>query len=190
MMQGVVQVDGTRPDPRGVNFRLLSNALSKYHLDDNDSNAYCCWFPAPDLSGSVVFADAHPWTDGYKQTITIGLPPWPASDSINRSTFVPLTVQAGSVPIGTNNAVVQFGYSPTFYCTSRQEACVANGSGQVNETTPFYFASEAFTGIPCQSGCTITIPVLAQRVVYYRLQYRRADGSLVSSGPVQVGVTP
>jgi len=66
------------------------------------------------------------------------LPPWPTSDTINRTTYVQVPI---SVPNG--NIRIKFGYGengdPSLgYCTTRQEACwtttAASGS------SPFVFA--------------------------------------------------
>ncbi|HEY1206700.1 MAG: hypothetical protein ABSH46_04205 [Bryobacteraceae bacterium] len=129
------------------------------------------------------------WLDGMRtENMAMKLPPWPAKDSINRGTFIPMLTPVGAVPSGTNNVVVEFGYDTGFHCTSRQEACEAVGA-RVNETTPFYWASEnysGFTGAPRM----IVIPAISQRVLYYRLKYRDAANAEIATGPTQVQVVP
>ena len=110
-------------------------------------------------------------------------------DSVDRGTFVPVAVQLGSVPAGTNNVIVQFGYNPSFYCTSRQEECIANQS-TINEATPFYWASESYIGLACASGCTVAIPAISQRVVYYRVQYRDESGRVITAAATAVAAVP
>jgi hypothetical protein len=131
------------------------------------------------------------WVDDqYSTDYAVKAPPFPGGDSANRATFMPVTVQVNSVPAGTDNVVAEFGYDTNFYCTSRLETCVANGTGQVNETTPFAWASESYSGLSCAAGCTLTIPALPQRVLYYRLKYRNAGGGVIMTGPARVAVTP
>jgi len=126
------------------------------------------------------------WTEVLKIPPTI-------FDSVNRTTFIPVQEQIGSVPTGTNNIIAEFGYaengSPaSFYCTQRTEACVAVSS-TVNETTPFYFASESYTGLSCASGCTITLPGYPARVIYWRVKYRDVSNNVIATSPIRVGVS-
>jgi hypothetical protein len=124
------------------------------------------------------------------------LPPYPASDGVARFTFLPVPV-AIDPPAGlpAQSVIVEFGYaengSPeSYYCTSRQETCVA-ASGGINQTAPFYFEqSETYSGVPCATGCTVTVPALSQRVLYYRWKYLSGSGQVVSSSQVHVVVTP
>jgi hypothetical protein len=130
------------------------------------------------------------WVDDqYSGYYAVKVPPFPNVDSAIRNTFSPVTVQVNSVPPGTDNVVAEFGYGTNYYCTSRSEVCVATGTGPVNETTPFAWASESYSGLPCAAGCTLTIPALPQRVVYYRLKYRTATGTVLLTGPARVAVT-
>lgn len=116
--------------------------------------------------------------------------PYPAPDSVARGTFVPVMI--GVRPpagLAVNNAVVEFGYqeygAPQLVnCTTRNDACFANASTVPGGNAPFYFASENPGGTPCASGCTIVIPAISQRVLFYRVQYRNTSNAVISSGPV------
>jgi hypothetical protein len=131
-----------------------------------------------------------PRLDEVRSEIMLGkLPPFPAEDSVNRGTFIPVSVHLDAVPAGTDNVAVDFGYDSAFRCTARNEACVATGTGPVNEATPFYFSGETYAGRPCASGCTVTIPALPQRVLYYRARYRGLGGSAVGAGSTEVVVS-
>jgi hypothetical protein len=185
----VVQVglDGFKRDQNGSRSRVISRALSQPRRNGAYFNAHVT------ADGRWALAQAR-WLDGVKsQAVAIRLPSFGAPDSVNRATFVPLHVQVAPVT-GTDNVVAEFGYDPAFSCTSRQEACVSVTGGsspmQVSESTPYYWASDTYAGVPCSSGCTVTIPAVSQRVVYYRIKHRRADGSLVATGSTEVAVAP
>ena len=122
------------------------------------------------------------------------VPPYNNVDSQARNTFLPVTVNLPP-PAGVpaDNAVVEFGYAEngaaeSLYCTSRQEACVA-ASDTVDSANPFYWASESFHGMPCANGCTIVVPGISGRVVYYRWKLRDASGNVISTGALQAAVT-
>ncbi|HWR52086.1 MAG TPA: hypothetical protein VN428_13320 [Bryobacteraceae bacterium] len=130
------------------------------------------------------------WLDGVRtELLAVKLPPPPAEDGVNRTTFIPLPLKLGSAPAGTDTAVVEFGYEPEFRCTSSREVCLATAA-TVGEAAPFAFESENPAGAPCTSGCTITIPQLPQRVLYYRVKYRAAGGTVIATGATQVAVSP
>ena len=62
--------------------------------------------------------------------------------------------------------------------TTRREACVKAdqpGSG-------FGFASDGVPGVPCAGGCSITIPLIPQRIAYYRVRYRDSGGNDLTAG--------
>jgi hypothetical protein len=122
--------------------------------------------------------------------------PYPPADSVARGTFIPVTLTV-KPPAGlaVNNAIVQFGYqeygAPQFIdCTTRGDACIATASTVTPGNEPFYFASENPAGAPCASGCTITVPAISQRILYYRVQYRAANNAVIASGPLVSVVVP
>jgi len=64
---------------------------------------------------------------------------------------------------------------------ARPAGNLRGGKRLVNTVTPFFFEqSESYSGAPCATGCTITIPAFSQRAVYYRWKYlgRRAGGRI------------
>lgn len=116
----------------------------------------------------------------------IAPPPFPGVDSRNRGTFVGIPVTITSVPAGTDNVLVQFGYDGTFQCSrNRDNTCYAE-SATLNEATPFMFDHETLTGVSCASGCTVTIPAIANRVLYYRVVYRNSGGAVIAHGATEV----
>jgi hypothetical protein len=94
-----------------------------------------------------------------------------------------------------NDVIVEFGYAEngdpgSFNCTSRRESCVAV-SGAVNSSTPFFYEqTETYSGAPCASGCTVAIPALSQRILYYRWKYRDAFGNAIATSEIRAAATP
>ncbi|MGA2739126.1 MAG: hypothetical protein ABSG65_16940 [Bryobacteraceae bacterium] len=122
--------------------------------------------------------------------------PYPAPDSVVRGTFVPVAL-ALQPPAGlaVNNAIVEFGYqeygAPQFIdCTTRNDACIATASTVTPGNQPYYFASENPAGAACGSGCTITVPAISQRILYYRVEYRTASNAVLAAGPLTSVVVP
>jgi hypothetical protein len=123
------------------------------------------------------------------------MPPYPPPDSVNRGAFVPISV-AFNPPAGTNNTVIDFGYqeyaqSGVPYCTTRLDLCEATAATIPSGYQPFKFSSEAPTGIACSSPpCTITIPAISQRELYYRFRYQNSSGATIQVGPWQIQQVP
>jgi hypothetical protein len=122
--------------------------------------------------------------------------PYPPADSVARWTFVPWPVSV-SPPAGldVNNAIVEFGYQEygapqLINCTTRNDACIATAGTPIAENQPFYFASENPAGASCASGCTITIPAISQRILYYQVKYRAANNTVLAADPPNAIVVP
>lgn len=150
--------------------RALTQGLQPYKLMNKSSDAHQTpdgkWMMFPSYDG---FGAAHEGIWLAK------VPIWPGYDGINRNDFYqkPITVSAVG---GATEALIEFGYDPNFYCTSRSEVCVSAASNN-----PYFFASESFTAVSCSSGCTINIPVIPNRVVYYRIKWRDSGHSVVQT---------
>jgi hypothetical protein len=126
-------------------------------------------------------------------------PPYPPddpSDTVARGTFVPMSVSLSPPPgLGANNAIVEFGYQEygapqLINCTTRNDACIAVASTVPSGNQPFYFASENPAGAPCASGCTIAIPAISERILYYQVKYRSANNTVLAADPVTSVVVP
>ncbi|MGD0652479.1 MAG: hypothetical protein ABSA97_15285, partial [Verrucomicrobiia bacterium] len=186
-MTAAVQVDITRADSTGSSIRLVSHGTwptERPGPTDFDTAARAMGLP----DGTAVAFDGYVNGNATDQVMVAHTPPWPVLDSINRTTFLPLPKQLDSPPGGTDNAVIEFGYNANFYCTQRAEACVAN-SATISESSPFQWAGDTFAGLPCGSGCSIVIPAIAQRVVYYRFKYRRGS-AVIATSDTEVAVVP
>lgn len=165
------------PDVQGRRGRVLVHFPSYQKLN-------IFGHPKPQRSGNLFL---FPWATRWRQEMMVGvLPPW-REDSSNRGTFTPLEVQAGT-GISANRLVVAFGYNTNYNCTTRNEACYATAT-TISESAPFSFASELTTtsGPACSGGCTVVVPSIGGRVVYYRL-YNNNSGTLTAVGPMRVAV--
>ena len=119
------------------------------------------------------------------------LPPYPGRTAVNRVSWIPVPVRVTSVPPGTDNVIVEFGYDPNFYCSSRREVCIANASSIQSGSSAFSFAtSDSYSGLSCASGCTVAIPALSQRVMWYQIDYRNASGQTILTRKEEPLVTP
>ncbi len=144
-------------------------------------------------------SNTKPTPDGQwimlRSNIVLKLPPYPAANSVVRTSFSPVVVNLKPpASAGVNNAVVEFGYTTTLYCTVRTEKCVATKSA-IDEVNPFVWPTEVggdtgVTGMPCSSGCTIAIPAISGKVVFYRWSYRNASQAVIATSPLQVTVVP
>jgi len=194
-LNAIAQVGYAETDPAGLLARTVTKGLIRQRALDVNQNVRVL----PDASWLLFRTVA---VNGAEDAIVVGkLPPYPPVDSASRNTFVPVTVNLKPpAKLGATNAIVEFGYlengdASNFFCTSRRDVCVA-ASATVG-TVPFLFASEGtggvesgLTGVACASGCTVSIPGLPQRVLYYRVKYRNAGNLVVAQTGVQVAVTP
>lgn len=116
--------------------------------------------------------------------------PYPTPDSVDRGTFVPMVLNL-QPPAGLNvdNAIVQFGFTEySGNCTSRNDPCLANTA--IVGSPPFHFASENPSGMPCSTSCTIAVPAISQRVLYYQVEYRDKSNRTLAASPSQAAAVP
>lgn len=177
-------------DPTGLYGRQLTDWLVHYrylNINANDQGT-------PDGAWAMTEMENFGMEYGIG---TMKIPPLPALDSVDRTTFVPATINlTAPTGIGVANALIQFGYDeygqPTdFNCTLRGESCYVKDS--TVQTVPFSFPSDGtsgtlatLAGASCASNCSIAIPTISQRVVYWRPIYRDSSNSIVQTGATQV----
>jgi hypothetical protein len=171
--QTIPQIGYTQAGIAGATGRVLTQGLSRYRWYDIFWNAKS----TPDGKW-ILFRT--PWLSGQRHEVLMAkAPPFPEPDNLNRSTFISLAIPVNPpvfpprVRPNIQNVVVEFGYDPDFNCTSRREACV-KGDG-----ADFKYTSEPIEGVACASGCTVQIPAISQRVVYYRVKYRDPENQVV-----------
>ena len=145
------------------------------------------WRSMPDASWGLMLTT---YADGvFPVMFAAKPPPWPGYDLVRRDNFITQTVQLGP---GAALAEVRFGYEEfgtpgQFFCTSRQEACASGPA-----SAPFnYITTDGHAGVACASGCSITIPALPGRVVWWQ-EFRSADGGTTwtAQGQLQPAAVP
>jgi len=185
----IVQYTLQYTDYYGAYTRALANATSRLRMVTNFENNTSL----PD--GSMLFYRAEFLNLDRQDLWALQLPPYPPTDSTNRGTFVPISVSF-TPPGGTNTTLVDFGYQEyaqggTPYCTTRLDMCEATAATAPTGFQPFKFASETPVGLACGSSlCSIEIPAISQRMLYYRLRYQDSGGGTISIGPWKIQVVP
>ncbi len=181
----ITQSDISRDDAEYLNGRRLSMGFTgpgrQYHFTNSHTTPSARW---------AFFGPG--WVDGVRpDMLMLKLPPWPNTEQDRtRNTFVPIQVDLPSNGEYAK-ARIRFGYAEngpasSFFCTSRQEACVTD-----TQLSPFaYEQSETLTPADCQGGCSVVIPAIPGRVLYYRVERLNSGGGSVFQGPTQVRVIP
>jgi hypothetical protein len=176
----ITQSDISRDDPDYLNGRRLSMGFTgpgrQYHF----TNAHTT------PSGKWAFFGPG-WIDGVRpEVLMLKLPPWPNTEQDRtRNGFVPIRVDLQANE-SYSKARIRFGYAENgpvdgLFCTSRQESCVTD-----KQLTPFaYQQSENLTPADCQGGCSISIPAIPGRILYYRVE-RLNDSGEVFQEPIKV----
>jgi hypothetical protein len=168
---GYTQYEVDRPDPFGLRWRRLTDLLNGPGRADNFANLHAL-LTADWAVGAVK------WGDGIRGDVFgIKLPPWPNEDSIIRNNFVKIMISLGGA---TGTSVrVRFGYSENLFCSSRLEQC----STAVANSDPYAWLSESQKWTPCgneTAGCSVDIPAVAGRVLYYVVDRQSSSGAIVS----------
>ncbi len=127
---------------------------------------------------------------GYRTDLfAIKLPPWPKEDGVARNTFVPVAVKVEGVP--GSSVRVRWGYAeygvdsdgkPLYCSAERQEDC-STVIPKASPQDPYSWLSESAGQAweECSKGCTVNVPAVSGRVVYYVVD-RKTDGGVKSSG--------
>ena len=171
----------------GERTRLLGHVFPIAHLQSR----YAAAKALPSGDWAWTLANRHEWPGVYMFKV----PPYPPEDSVNRGAFVSVPVSLKPpAGLGVNNAMIEFGYAENgapgdFYCTTRKEACIVTASA-VDPAAPFQYASESIPGVPCAGGCTIALPAVSKRVLYYRVKYRDAGATVLAASALQVVAVP
>jgi hypothetical protein len=173
------QVGVKSADPDGRNGRRVTAAFGRYHWLNEFWNVKAL----PDGRWMLVWST---FLQGLRNSVLlVKLPPFPSPDSVNHGDYIPVAVKLPppSVP-GSHNAIVQFGYDTNYFCTSRREICVQGN------TPEFTYQRENASGVPCSNGCTIQVPAISQRVLYYRVVLRDASNNVLKTYTPEVRAIP
>lgn len=175
----ITQNSAAKVDIQGSGSRRLTNGFTRYRFLPT------FWNPKVSPDGRLIFFQA-PWVNGLRDSVWMAkIPAYPAPDGLNHGDYVPVSVKVPTVA-SASTAVVQFGYDPNYFCTSRQEICVA-----ANSTSPeFYWAGETFTRVSCSAGCTITVPGISQLALYWRILVYDGGGSVISTIQMYPKIVP
>lgn len=146
---------------------LRQNYLGWLGMGPEQQYVYSSIIPTPD--GLYILFTGFV-TSGYHTGLMMAKLPDIKLDSINRTSYIPVIVKDKGI-----NVDVRFWYDEyNGKCSPRNEDCFANGAA-INESIPFYFASENYSK---QSGnITIRIPVLPNHIVYYRVRKNGVEGA-------------
>jgi hypothetical protein len=107
---------------------------------------------------------------------------------------VPVTVTYQGVPFASNIRA-RFGYlengGDQLRCTAYAQDCsteIPSGAS----TDPYSFTNESVTRESCANGtiCTITIPSLPNRLLYYVVDRLDGSGAVVTTSAMQVVAVP
>jgi hypothetical protein len=167
-----VQFDVSKPDPTGARWRVLSSLWGGPGRTDNYANVH-----GTDGAGWVFGVGK--WANGDRSQIYgIKVPSW-RLDSQYRGDFeqIPIKVSGRS----GDTVRVRFGYDTNLFCTTRQEQC---STGATNGDA-FAWASEQPSWQACTNQCSVTVPGIAGRVLYYVVDRKDSTG-VISSGLTQV----
>ncbi len=182
----IMQFDVSRPDVRGQRQRRLGYGLAGPMRQYEFNNAR----PTPD---GKYFIFPGNWTDGLRRELLIGkLPPWPAEDTFDRTDFMQVPVKIDPVA-SEPNVRIRFGYAEngppeSLFCTTRQESC-STEIPTASPSDPYSFMGEARQVQDCSAGCTVNLPAISGRVVYYIVDRLDAVGNAVSL-PMVAQVVP
>jgi hypothetical protein len=136
------------------------------------------------------------WCSGVRSDLFMAkLPPFPRTTKATGggSTFQPVLVKIGASS-NWDLARIRFGYvenggnPTTFYCTPRQEDC--STTANATASSPFAFESEAPVWTSCSGGCSITVPALPGRIVYYVVDRKNSTTGGLETSAMMTAINP
>jgi hypothetical protein len=180
----VTQYDTRFTDVTGTRSRRLTSAFVAPGRQYNFTNAKA----TPDAAWVQIMSS---WLEGQRTDMFWAkLPPFPGATAnpniLLGSTNLNLSFGAGATgdTLRVSFGYVENGAAPNlFYCTTRKDVCHTSSTATL--INPFLFASEAQSPTPCASGCTIPIPAIAGRMMYYHTVRQSAISNSVT-GPLSV----
>lgn len=168
----IVQIGIVEGDSNGKWFRALTDGLMPVKIMSIGSDSH----QTPDGKWATIYNIA---PSGKTSILLAKVPAWPGFDGISRNTFQQKTLSLPAMA-GADNVIVEFGYDTNLYPTSRSEVGVAAAN-----SNPYFFASETYNGVPCTNGCSISIPIIPDRIAYYRVRWRNGS-TVISTSSIDV----
>lgn len=160
----------------GQTERRLTTGGARY----NGQNSYANAKTLPGAPSILTFECATANLQMINALCISNMPADPGLSSIPHNTFVPLSI---SIP-GVSGMTVRanFWYAETGgFCTSRQEQCYT-----ANSPITFVWAGETQAYTSCSSACTVQIPAIPGRTLYYSIHRKFGGADIVD--PTQVAV--
>jgi hypothetical protein len=148
----------------------------------------------PTADAQFMFCPGY-WLDGVRvEWLAYKLPPAFPVDNVNRTSFVPLTLTYQGASFASNIRA-RFGYlengGDLLRCTAYAQDCSTEiPSGSAGD--PYSFTNEAVTRQSCAGGamCSVVIPSLPNRVLYYVVDRLDGSGNVVATSPLAAVAVP
>lgn len=173
----VEQVIYHKPDPDGSHQRLLGQLFTglgrQWQFNEPKYLPTGDWY-----FGTMVYRD------GFTTQVGLFQAPRYLEDTVNRSGYVPVPIRAGGT--SGDSVRIEFWYQEWKGVNGRAEHAYTNSNQSAS--SPFLWAFEGQAYTSCGSGCTINLPAISGRLLYYSLH--RKNGATEAAGPVQVIAVP
>ncbi len=164
------------------------------YVHGHPGTAYAYSNCRPTADAQFMFCPGY-WLDGVRtEWLAYRIPAAFPADGVNRTTFVPVTVTYQGVSFASNIRA-RFGYlengGDLLRCSAYAQDCsteIPSGA----PADPYSFTNESVTRQSCANGgaCSVTIPSLPNRVLYYVIDRLDASGNVVTSSPLQAAAVP
>lgn len=139
------------------------------------------WGAAATATGKAGATYSSSYIDGMRSKVVLFKMPSYTGPRDVAADYARMPVQIGARNDMTH-ARVRFGYDAAFHCTEGALECVTDRTAE-----PFAFdGQDTLTPALCSGGCTIPVPVIPGRLVYYRVE--SFDGLIWTPGDTMVAV--
>jgi hypothetical protein len=173
-----------RADATGQNWRKITTGFSGPGIEMSFSGATL------EPTGQWALFNCV-WCNGVRSELFMAkLPPFPSNQPSSSQNFV-----STAMTLGANShydqARIRFGYvenggNPSnFFGTPRADACMTSTT-----ILPYAFVSENAAWTSCSGGCTISVPAISGRVLYYVVDRKNSSSGVVSTSEIRTSVTP
>ncbi len=148
----------------------------------------------PTADAQFMFCPGY-WLDGVRtEWLAYRIPAAFPVDSVNRTTFVPVTVTYRGASFASNIRA-RFGYRENggdlLQCTAYAQDC-STEIPSATPTDPYSFTNQSVTRQSCANGsaCVVTIPSLPNRMLYFVIDRLDASGNVLTTSPMQAVAVP